>query len=199
MFFNNIAETIGPVPEYMIRDIMANEVDIKPTDDPRTILGKGNAVQGFAKMNFNLQRTVTQLSGYLTSQQIPVLKEMVVYESLIVSIPGSVSELTMPTRYLCRVGELIMIPLRGNVTINSGEFDEGVAMSAGIAYRINNRVNSSFYASPDFLAVCYNFLDFDLRRYLMPHDISSPYPRRRDEYVNPVQAPAEAEVPSDAY
>ena len=92
-----------------------------------------------------------------------------------------------------------MIPLKGNVTMNSQEFPENVVMHGANAYRINNRINSSFYASPDFLAVCYNFLDFDLRRYLMPHDISSPYPRRPDEHLDPHQAPAEAEVPADAY
>jgi hypothetical protein len=199
MFFKNTAESLGPVPEYMVKDIMANEMAISPTDDPRAVLGKSNAIQGFAKMNFNLQRTLSQLSSYLMSQHIPILKEMVVYESLIVSIPSSVSELQMPTRYLCRAGELIIIPLRGSVTMNSSEFPDSVAMTPGIAYRINNRINSSFYASPDFLAVCYNFLDFDLRRYLMPHDISSPYPRRKDEYINPEQMPVEAETPQDAY
>jgi hypothetical protein len=199
MFFKNIAENLGPVPGYMVKDILAFKDDISTGADPRGVLGKGNAIQAFGKMSPNLQKTVSQLSGYLLSQQFAILKEMVVYESLFVTIPSSVSEIAMPTRYLCRAGELIIIPLQGNVTMNSSEFEQGMSMTVGNAYRINNRIPSSFYSSPDFVAAAFNFLDFDLRRYLMPHDISSPYARRKDEYVNPGQAPMEAETPQDAY
>jgi hypothetical protein len=51
----------------------------------------------------------------------------------------------------------------------------------------------------NFLCAAFNYLDFDLKRYLMPHDLISPFVRRKDEYLDPGQAPANIEVPKDAY
>jgi hypothetical protein len=183
----------------MINDLMSFRYAIAPTSDPRAVLGKSNEIQGFGKMNADLQKTVGQIGGYILGQQYPILREMVTYESLIVNLPSSYSEIQMPTRYLCRVGELLMIPLRGSVTMYSREFNDPVTMTDGNIYRINNRVDSSFNSSPDFLAVCFNYLDFDLKRYLMLHDIMSPFARREDEYVDPSKAQPSLEAPQDAY
>lgn len=199
MFFKNPAEQLGTVPRYMINDLMSFRYAIAPTSDPRAVLGKSNEIQGFGKMNADLQKTVGQIGGYILGQQYPILREMVTYESLIVNLPSSYSEIQMPTRYLCRVGELLMIPLRGSVTMYSREFNDPVTMTDGNIYRINNRVDSSFNSSPDFLAVCFNYLDFDLKRYLMLHDIMSPFARREDEYVDPSKAQPSLEAPQDAY
>jgi hypothetical protein len=200
MFFKNISEELGIVPEYMITDILVNSQLIAPVPDPRAVLGRANSVQGYAKMAAELQRTVTQVSAYVVSQQLPVLKNMVVYESLLASIPNGPSELKMPTRYLCRVGELVIVPLRGTLTMRSSEFP-GITntMTPGKFYRINNRMDSCFEGSEDFLASCYNFLDFDLKRYLMLHDINSPFIRRQDEHLDPTQVTADPESPPDAY
>jgi len=199
MFFKNPAEQIGTVPKYMVNDLMAYRYAIAPTSDPRAVLGKSNEIQGLGKMSLDLQKTVSQISGYILSQQFPILKEMVTYESLIVSLPSSYSEIQMPTRYLCRVGELLMVPLHGNVTMYSREFENPMTMSDHNIYRINNRVDSSFNSSPNFLAVCFNYLDFDLKRYLMMHDIMSPFTRREDEYVDPSKALPSLEAPENAY
>lgn len=200
MFFKNISEELGIVPEYMITDILVNDQNIALTADARAILGKANSVQGFGKMSAELQRTLTQISAYIISQQLPLLKNMVVYESLLAGMPTGHSELTMPTRYLCRVGELIIVPLRGTLTMQSTEFPGVInTMTVGNFYRINNRIDSYFESSKDFVACCYNFLDFDLKRYLMPHDINSPFIRRQDEHVNPAEIAADPESPADAY
>ena len=199
MYFKNLTENIGPVPDYMINDVLAYVDNINVVEDSRTVLGKKNLIQGFAKMDFNVQRTVTQISSYILSQQFPLLKDMVIYESLIVSIPGGNSEIKMPTRYLCRVGELLVVPVRGTLSMFSEEFGQKHEFMLGNIYRVNNRINSVFNSSDDFLAVCFNLLDFDLRRYLMPHDISSPFERRKDEYLTADLAPQEPEVPKDAY
>ena len=200
MFFNTISEAVGIVPQYMIADILVNNRDIVTNKDPRAVLGKENSIMGFGKMTGELQRTLTQVSAYILSQQIPEFKNMVVYESLLVEIPTVFSKIEMPTRYLCRIGELVVVPLKGSLTMESDEFHNvKVIMTPGTMYRINNRIDSRFTATPDFLAACYNLLDFDLKRYLMPHDISSPFIRRRDEYLDPEAAQPDPEVPADAY
>lgn len=200
MFFNTISEAVGIVPQYMIADILVNNRDIVTNKDPRAVLGKENSIMGFGKMTGELQRTLTQVSAYILSQQIPEFKNMVVYESLLVEIPTVFSKIEMPTRYLCRIGELVVVPLKGSLTMESDEFHNvKVIMTPGTMYRINNRIDSEFTASSDFLAACYNLLDFDLKRYLMPHDISSPFIRRRDEYLDPEAAQPDPEVPADAY
>lgn len=199
MFFNNLSEEIGTVPEYMISDIMVNNQQIKPVPDSRPVLGQGNSIQGYAKMSTELQRALTQISAYIISQHIPLLKNMVVYESLLTSLPAGRSELNMPTRYLCRVGELVIVPLCGSVSMHSAEFPGGNhIMTPGQLYRVNNRVNSCFESSEDFVACCFNFLDFDLRRYLMPHDVNSPFARHPDEIVTP-SLTANSERPADVY
>jgi len=199
MYFKNIAENVGILPDYMIKDIMAYESDIEPVKDYRAVLGKENLIQNFVKMSPDLQRQVTQVSSYILSLQLPILKEMVIYESLLVNIPTVTSTIVMPTRYLCRVGELIIAPLKGGCVIESEEFPSSVAFKPGYLYRINNRVNSTFMATPDFLCVAFNLLDFDLRRYLMPHDLRSAFIRRKDEHLNPDEAPDKPGVPKDAY
>ena len=92
-----------------------------------------------------------------------------------------------------------MVPLHGNVTMYSREFENPITMSDHNIYRINNRVDSSFNSSPDFLAICFNYLDFDLKRYLMMHDIMSPFARREDEYADPSKALPSLEAPENAY
>lgn len=199
MYFKNIAEKVGIVPEYMIKDIMAYDSDIQPVKDYRAVLGKENLIQNFAKMSPELQRQVTQVSSYILASQLPILKDMVIYESLLVNIPEVTSTIVMPTRYLCRVGELIIVPLRGGCVIDSEEFPSTLSFEPGNLYRINNRVDSTFMATPDFLCVAFNLLDFDLRRYLMPHDLRSAFIRRKDEHLNPNEAPDNPGVPKDAY
>jgi hypothetical protein len=53
----------------------------------------------------------------------------------------------------------------------------------------NNRIGNRFFSSADFLCAGFTFLDFDLKNYLMPHDLNSPFVRRKDEYADPSLAP----------
>ena len=150
-------------------------------------------------MDGQLQRTITQLGSYIQSQQYPILKHMVAYESLLITLPGA-SDIVMPTRYLCRVGELLVIPLKGKCEVLSDEFPGRIdELAVGQVYRINNRINSRFNPSHDFLCAAFNYLDHDLKRYLMPHDLISPFIRRKDEHFDPTVAPDNIEVPKDAY
>lgn len=199
MYFKNLTELQGTVPNYFRKDILELENLIEPVAEGRAVLGRSNLIHAFPKMNPNLQKSVTQLSSYVQSQQYPIIKSMVVYESLLVSLPGD-SDIIMPTRYLCRVGELLVIPLKGSCEVLSTEFPGRIdTMTAGNVYRINNRINSRFMPQDNFLCAAFNYLDFDLKRYLMPHDLISPFVRRKDEYLDPSLAPANIEVPKDAY
>jgi hypothetical protein len=198
MYFNNIAEHIDQVPNYFVSDIMTFSKDIIAEKDLRAIIGKGNTIQIFPKMTPQLQRTVTALSAYIISQQFPLLKNMVIHESLLVKMPATVGEILMPTRYLNRVGELFIVPIQGSGTIASAEFDSKVNLTVGQVTRINNRVNSRVVVSDDFVCAAFSFLDFDLKRYLMPHDLMSPFIRRKDEHIDP-SAASEPEVVEHAY
>jgi hypothetical protein len=128
----------------------------------------------------------------------PFLKNLVSYESGIVCLDGNIAEVKMPTRYIARAGEQMIIPLSGSATVNSTEFPELFTLLPGTMYRFNNRVNSTFTASDDFLAVFVTLVDFDMKKYLLPHDWHSPYTRKKDEYLDPSLAPDIVE-PQPAY
>ena len=198
MYFKQIAEILDQAPNYFVDDILEFKKDIITEQDPRSILGRGNTIQPFPKMPWYLQRSVTALSSYILSQQYPLLKNLVIHESLLVKMPSGVGEVKMPTRYLNRVGELLIVPLSGNGKIGSDEFSDRVDLEVGKVVRINNRVNSRVVLSDDFVCAAFNFLDFDLKKYLMPHDLMSPFVRRKDEHLNPDLAP-EPEVLENAY
>ena len=199
MYFKNLTESLGTVPRYFINDILDLENLINTGEDGRAVLGRSNQIQPFPKIDSQLQRPVTQLGAYILSQQYPILKHMVVHESLLITLPNT-SDIVMPTRYLCRIGELLVIPLKGSCEVLSDEFAGRIdELKVGQVYRINNRINSRFNPSHDFLCAAFNYLDHDLKRYLMPHDLISPFVRRKDEYFDPVSAPDNIEVPKDAY
>lgn len=190
MYFNNITETIDTIPRYFIDNLLEKSSLISTEDSFRMIVGKGNKIQDMYKMHVELIKPMIAISGYIYSQQYPILKNMVLHESMLMTPPP---ELTADTpqhsRYLNRIGELFLVPLTGEVKIATLDFPTPVILKPGNIYRINNRIGSRFYSSPDFLCAGFTFLDFDLKNYLMLHDLNSPFIRRKDEYADPSLAP----------
>lgn len=88
-------------------------------------------------------------------------------------------------RYINRVGESIFVPLIGSAIIRSKEFPNGsMELTAGNMYRVNTRCVAEFESSDDFVVAVYTFADFDMCKYLMPHDFNGQFPRRVDEHIN---------------
>ena len=116
---------------------------------------------------------------------------MVIYETMLCQPPESlVGDSSQHSRYLNRVGELFLIPITGQVKIATNDFNNASSILApGNIYRINNRIGNRFFSSADFLCAAFTFIDFDLKNYLMPHDLHSPFVRRKDEYADPSLAP----------
>ena len=73
--------------------------------------------------------------------------------------------------------------------ILSADFTGPSEIRSGSVFRINNRIGNRFFSSADFICAGFTFLDFDLKNYLMPHDLNSPFVRRKDEYADPSLAP----------
>lgn len=184
MYFNNIAEKVGEIPSYFIEDSLNKRDLLRMIADERHIIGKNNKIQRFTNADPAVKVNIGDITAYVLSQQFPFLKNMVSYESGIASLDGIVGDIIMPTRYIARAGEQIIVPLSGSATVTSSEFDEVVTLVPGSVYRLNNRVNSTFTASEDFLTMFCSLIDFDLKKYLMTHDLHSPYTRKKDEYKN---------------
>lgn len=199
MYFKNLTERIDSIPNYFISNILEHREKFKFNEDLRAIIGKGNKIQKFPDIDMQVLRRVNGISAFIMSQQYPILKNMVVIESMMASPADTeYADVVMPTRYLNRIGELFLIPISGKATIVSHEFSACELESGGV-YRINNRINSRFICSKDFISVAFNFIDFDLKNYLMPHDLNSPFIRRSDEYIDPSMAPKHTKEPKDAY
>ena len=193
MYFNTLIENVSFVPRYFIDDILNLKNSINLVEEERHILGQGNKILRFANADAPIKYTISELSAFVASQQLPFLKNMVSYESGIAGISGS-ANIIMPTRYIARAGEQVIIPLTGYGTISSKEFEETSKLSPGSIYRLNNRVDSTVTASQDFLTLFISFVDFDMKKYLLAHDWHSPYTRKKDEYANPSLAAEVIEV-----
>ena len=192
MYFNNTHESIGTIPQYFIDNFLECSGAIDPVLDQRVIIGEGNLIKGIGTMtNGALIKNILAITGYVYSQQFPLLKNMVAVEQLVCyPNPTLVSEGNQHSRYLARVGELILIPITGWLEVTSHEFPTtGAVMVPGSLYRLNNRIPREYTTSADFMCIGLSFLDFDLSNYLMLHDLNSPFIRRRDEYADPSQVP----------
>jgi hypothetical protein len=193
MYFNTLIENVSFVPRYFIDDILNLKNSINLVEEERHILGQGNKILRFANADAPIKYIISEISAFVASQQLPFLKNMVSYESGIAGISGS-ANIIMPTRYIARAGEQLMIPLMGSVTVSSKEFEETFTLSPGSIYRLNNRVDSTVTASQDFLTLFISLVDFDMKKYLLAHDWHSPYTRKKDEYANPSLAAEVIEV-----
>lgn len=193
MYFNNLIEPTVSVPRYFIDDLLFLKKSFQLVPDERHILGQGNKIQRFLSAELSVKSALSDITAFAISQQLPFLRNFVSYESGIVSLNGNVAEVKMPTRYIARAGEQLIIPLSGSASVISSEFPTPFTLSPGSMYRFNNRVNSTFTASDDFLAAFVSLVDFDMKRYLLPHDWHSPYTRKKDEYADPSLAPNIAE------
>jgi len=190
MYFNNLTQTIDTIPRYFIDNVLEQELHIITEIDKRAIIGKDNKIQIVTKMPVNLIRHVTAIGSYIYSQQYALLKNMVIYETMLCQPPATlVGDSSQHSRYLNRIGELFLIPLRGQVKIATNDFNTTGTLTPGNIYRINNRIGNRFFSSADFVCAAFTFLDFDLKNYLMPHDLHSPFVRRKDEYADPRLAP----------
>lgn len=190
MYFNNITETIDIIPQYFIDNILELSGLIDTKLDKRAILGKDNQIQHITRMPVNLIKHLNAIGAYVYSQQYPLLKNMVIYESMLCRPPESlIGESSQHSRYLNRIGELFLIPLQGSVKILTKDFNTTSTLVPGSIYRINNRIGNRYIGSSDFLSAAFTFVDFDLKNYLMPHDLNSPFIRRRDEYSDPSLVP----------
>jgi hypothetical protein len=193
MYFNTLIENVASVPRYFIDDILNLRNSIKLIEDDRHIIGQGNKILRFANADVTVRYQISEMTAFVTSQQLPFLKNMVSYESGIASIDGT-ANIIMPTRYIARAGEQLLIPLKGTASVSSKEFDETFTLNPGSIYRLNNRVDSTFTPGPDFLTLFVSLVDFDMKKYLLAHDWHSPYTRKKDEYNDPSLAPVVAEV-----
>lgn len=190
MYFNSIIQTIDSIPQYFLDNILEEQDHINTELDKRAIIGKDNKIQGVNKMPLPLLRTVNAIGAYIYSQQYPLLKNLVINESMLCHPPETLTgDSSQHSRYLNRIGELFLVPIRGECKILSADFNFTAELKPGSIFRINNRIGNRFVSSADFLCVGFTFLDFDLKNYLMPHDLNSPFIRRKDEYADPSMAP----------
>jgi hypothetical protein len=190
MYFNNITQTIDSIPQYFLDNVLEHQTLIDTELDKRAIIGKDNKIQGVNKMSLPLLKSVNAIGAYIYSQQYPLLKNLVINEIMLCQPPELLTgDSSQHSRYLNRIGELFLIPIRGECKILSADFNFAANLKPGSVFRINNRIGNRFISSADFLCAGFTFLDFDLKNYLMLHDLNSPFIRRKDEYADPCLAP----------
>jgi len=185
MFFKGLIEQLADVPRYF-RDGIYDSVssDRLLIEEGRKILGAKNKLLGWKRMEERTRSRATGLCNYLMCIQLPLLKNFVPYEMLVVA-PGTCEEKDgISLRYADKIGELVVVPLTGVITTSSIELQlEPVQMIPGHVYRLNNRVPMKLSASDDALSFCCLMIDFDLRHYLMDWDLSGRFDRKPEEHV----------------
>lgn len=188
MFFTGIIEQLGNIPNYFVEDLLDFKKEMKFDKDNRNLLARGTTTQTFMTASPAVKMEITNIVYYILSQQYTVLKNCVPIETALIQAPNLIMEAPLTPRYICRAGEQIVLPLNGSISINSSEFKKTEVLTPGTIYRINNRVPATMVAEEHFLALTIMFLDFDLKKYLLPHDLNSPFTRQKDEFVDPSKA-----------
>lgn len=204
MYFKSLAENYGTCPKYIIDDIIALEQKFDFTPAKRNMIGENNLLMSGSVMQGELLSNLNFLLNYLVSQHYPILKDKVVYEKTICKPGATVDGYSFPgIRYIYRVGETLMIPLKGSATITSEEFpaDATTKLEVGNIYRINTRCNAQITSSDDFIVANFTLVDFDMHKYLMPHDFYGYFPRRTDETLDYQGEPLKVieEIDQNAY
>lgn len=194
---------MGECPKYMVDDIMAlsDQFDFKP--GIRNMIGEKNLLMPGSVMQKDLVNNLNFLLNYIISQHYPILKDKIIYEKTICRSGARVDSYDFPKlRYVYRVGETIMVPLSGTGTIKSEEFpSDTTEFKIGNMYRVNTRCAAQIVSSDDFIVANFTLVDFDMYKYLMPHDMHGYFPRRKDEMFDYVHGTlvAEEETERNAY
>lgn len=201
MYFKKLIENFGPIQKYFVDDLMALSDQFEFTYSRRNIIGFTNTLMAGSVMKTELVSNINFLLSYITSQNFDILKDKVIYEKTICKPGVKVDGYDFSVnRYVNRVGETIFVPIRGSAEIRSVEFpNEATKLEIGNLYRINTRCLAQFETDDDFLVVAYTFVDYDMYKYLMPHDFHGPFPRRTDEVFNYEPGKIEKEVDRSAY
>lgn len=186
MYFNNLAEKLYDAPDYIIEYITKFQKEIRTNakKDFRQILGIKTLLYSYKNARQEIKEEFEFLQNYIMSQQPEILKNRVPYERTMVMVENLTDETVLPTRYINRIGENIILVVTGSVTLTSGEFPGEFKMQAGEIWRYNSRVPVTYEYTPNFLGVVISYVDFDLTHYLMPFDVHGNMPRRRDEYAD---------------
>ncbi len=186
MYFKGLVEHYGTLPKYFIEDILQHSSQFNFNPGKRNIMGQKNLLMAGHHMGPELAASMGFLLNYISSQNFEILKDKVIYEKTLVKPGAEIDGYDFPTnRYLNRVGESIFVPLSGSTIIKCHEFPNGSGiMSVGNIYRVNTRCVAEFEANNDVTVAVFTFVDFDMYKYLMPHDFHGTFPRRYDENMN---------------
>jgi hypothetical protein len=184
MFFLDISEKLAEIPQYFIEDLMQEEKNFKFTEDNRCFIGKGSYTQKYVDSTAQTKTELSNILNFLYSQQFTVLKNLVASEIAIVNTPASPHVSPTNTRYINRIGEQIIIPINYQISITSNEFKKSTILDIGSIYRINSRTDLTFVSNANTIALSIIYIDFDLNKFLLPHDKNSVFPRRKDEYLD---------------
>ena len=186
MYFKGLIEHYGTLPKYFVDDIIQFSNQFKFNHGRRNIIGAHNLLMAGSAMSVELVTNVNFLLSYISSQHFDILKHKVVYEKTLVKPGARMDSYDFPTnRYVNRIGESIFAPIQGSAIIRSKEFPNGSGeMTVGNIYRVNTRCVAEFETTDDFVVAVYTYGDFDMYKYLMPHDFNGPFPRRVDENLN---------------
>jgi hypothetical protein len=204
MYFKDLAQKLGEIPKYAVEYTLlhANEVYTKSTASTRKLFGDHTKMISMATSSEGFKKRLAFVEQYVLCQQYDVLKDKISYERVAI-VPDVLSDSsTLPNHYINRIGEAIVVPIRGTCTISSEEFQHTHTMKAGEIWRWNNRLPMTYKFSSDFFAIIVTYIDFDLVVHLMPFDIYGIFPRRRDEWADydPVmENKAEVAVDTNAY
>jgi hypothetical protein len=187
MYFKQLAEKLGDVPDYVIEYLTdyIPEIKAKAAPDSRLIFGDKTKILALRDSSVELKDHIEFLQQYIMSQQFEILRNRIPYERSGIIPSTSIDSTNLPNRYINRIGEFIVMPISGNCSIKCPEFGNvPQEMRVGELWRYNTRVPLTYEYSDDFCGIVINYVDFDLSHYLMPFDVHGLFPRRRDEWFD---------------
>lgn len=184
-YFNALSSNIGEFPIYLSEQLLAVAKRLRQ-DFTKTgissIFYTGSFISPSAVKDRELQIQLYQLTNraafHVLSLGCTALREMVPIERALVSLPAGESSDVYFKRYIDRVGEKVIIPLLGEVTLKRGS--EANVLKPGMSYRVNSRTAASA-SSAGAVVLVLNFLDIDLDEHLTPVDKLAEFPLTKEE------------------
>lgn len=190
MYFKKLAEQLGEVPDYVVENLLGtvDEVTAGSKVSPRKIFGEKTKILAFRDSSTSLKALIEFLQDYISSQHYECLKNKIPYERSSCLSGDPTDQTNLPNRYINRIGEMIVVPIRGSCKISSEEFDNVEEFKVGEIWRYNSRIPMNYEYTRDFYCIVIGYVDFDLSHYLMPFDVHGMFPRRKDEFLDSTEA-----------
>lgn len=184
MYFNNTVEHLDAITPSLIHNLLLYKSQYNFSNDARQLLGMYSKTQKYKNSNDDIKQAINDIVNYIQEQQYSIINNCRLVEASIVITQNRHHVLRLPSRKLCHIGEQLVIPIMGKITVtsksNGRPYTKPVILDTGQCYRLNNRLPLTFVSDPEFMALVIIFLD---KSHQYDHSVNIPHNQENSEFL----------------